>query len=108
MRTGTILSAILLSVLIIAPMIFLFMIGGFINIEYPYKFQYEDCKEDFNELKEAKTPVCAPVECNPGKSGIVFLIFGSVLYIASIGTFLYTTKKFDLKKPKKVKKDAKV
>ena len=64
--------------------------GGTLNIELPYKSQYNQCQDDLNYCEESKVPSCAPCEVKEGRGYWFFYIFSFVIYI---GTLIFAYKK---------------
>ena len=67
--------------------------GGTLNIELPYKSQYNQCQDDLNYCEESKVPNCAPCVCKESNGYWILYVLPTIIYFATIFNAVMTNKK---------------
>ncbi len=88
-----VLSAVIMTMMLMLPLTLLQISQGTITIERPYLTEYEQCSSDYVELAASKTPSCAPVECRTGGTGILWSIIGAIFGLIGFGLYFYSLRK---------------
>ena len=91
MRTQEWIMGIILAGLIMTPLCFILVSGGTIKIERPYLSEYNQCKQQVNDLE--RSIQCPDVRCNCGSNGLLWTIIGAIFGMSGYGMYFYALHK---------------